>query len=137
MREIWYKTDLDGVDWEQLKVDLIADQFDNGRSIEQYKTSFENSAYVIFAMDGNRIIGKARALSDGVCNCYVVDVWTHSNYRKQGIATAVMQKLIEQARGQHVHLFTDDAVGFYEKVGFKQEEVSMGLVAGRWLDPNS
>lgn len=138
MSKIWFKTDLENVDWAQLKADLVADDFDNGRSLEQYKTSFENSTHVIFAMDGDRIIGKARALSDGVCNCYVLDVWTHSDYHKRGIATSVMQKLFKRVRGQHVHLFTDDeTVYFYEKLGFFVQEVSLGFVAGRWLDPNS
>lgn len=135
--DIWYKTDLDGVNWEQLKADLRADDFDNGRTPAQYKKSFENSDIVIFAMDGDRIIGKARALSDGVCNAYVVDVWTNTPYRKQGIATTLMTMLFEQVRGQHVHLFTDDAVDFYKKLGFFEQEISMGFVAGRWLDPTS
>ncbi|MEM7333627.1 MAG: GNAT family N-acetyltransferase [Chloroflexota bacterium] len=137
MSNIWFKTDLENVDWVQLKADLVADQFDNGRSIEQYKTSFKNSAHVIFAMDGNRIVGKVRALSDEVSNCYVVDVWTHSDHRNQGIATAMMKELFKRTRGQHLHLFSDDAVDFYTKIGFEVQEISLGRVSGRWLDPNS
>lgn len=137
MSNIWYKEDLDGVDWARLKRDLQVDNFDNGRSPAQYRTSFENSYAVIFAMDGDHIIGKVRALSDGVCNAYIVDVWTYTPYRNQGIATTMMQKMMTHLRGQHVHLFTDDAVGFYKKLGFFEQEISMGYVAGRWLDPTS
>ena len=38
--EISYQTDLDGVDWEEMKVILAADRFDNGRSPAQLEKSF-------------------------------------------------------------------------------------------------
>jgi ribosomal protein S18 acetylase RimI-like enzyme len=48
-------------------------------------------------------------LSDGVCNAYVVDIWTHSAFRRQGIAHRLMSLLEDKLEGQHVYLFTDDA----------------------------
>src|SRR5258707_3877288 len=38
------------------------------------------------ARDGDHLVGMARLLSDGVCNAYLVDVWTLSSYRRRGIA---------------------------------------------------
>ena len=40
---ITYNFDLSNVDWDDLKATLKADDFDNGRTPAQYKTSFENS----------------------------------------------------------------------------------------------
>ncbi len=40
---IEYRDNLVGVNWEQLKVDLASDHFDNGRSPRQLQRSFENS----------------------------------------------------------------------------------------------
>jgi predicted GNAT family acetyltransferase len=125
--------DLENVDWSHLKADLKSDHFDNGRSLEQYQSSFGNSFAVCMARDDARIVGNARALSDGVCNAYIVDVWTHSQYRRQGIATHMMNLLLERLIGQHVYLFTDDAQGFYRKLGFKEQGTGMGLVVGKWL----
>jgi len=34
---------LEGIDWEQAKADLAADQFDNGRTPEALRRSFEQS----------------------------------------------------------------------------------------------
>ena len=133
MLDIIYSTTTDGVDWARLKDDLTADDFDNGRTPEELRRSFENSAAVAFARDGNRIIGKARALSDGVCNAYVVDVWTHSDYRRRGIATRLMRLLEEQLDGQHIYLFTDDAEAFYHTLGYRRQGVGMSTVVGRWL----
>ena len=132
--QITYTQDLDGVDWEEMKTTLVQDDFDNGRTPEQLRESFANSSasVIAYAPDG-RIIGTVRALSDGVCNAYVVDVWTLTELRKQGVATRMMQLLLEQFEGQHVYLFTDTAVPFYKKLGFEEQGIGLGRVVGQWL----
>lgn len=133
MFDITYSQTTAGVDWEQLTADLRADDFDNGRTPDELRQSFENSAVVAFAWLGNRVIAKARALSDGVCNAYVVDVWTHSDFRRRGIATRLMRLLEEQLDGQHIYLFTDDAESFYRGLGYRRQGVGLSLVVGKWL----
>ena len=121
---------LEGVDWVQAKADLAADSFDNGRSPEALSRSFHQSQHVALARDGDRIVGMARLLSDGVCNAYVLDVWTSSAYRRQGIACL----LLDQVPGQHVGLQTDHAQQVYESLGFRAQPEFWSLVAGTWLD---
>ena len=133
MAEITYSFDISGVDWMALKETLVADDFDNGRTVEQYRLSAVNSAVNCFAYDGERIIGTARVLSDGVGNAYIVDVWTLSVYRNQGIARRMMELTLEKLPGQHVYLFTDDVMGFYEKIGFKRQGVGMYMIVGEYL----
>ena len=134
--KISYKTDLNDVNWDEIKAKVAADDFDNGRSAAQLKTSFENSFATCIAYDGDQIVGKARALSDQVCNAYVVDVWTHTPYRHQGIASQMMEKLFEQLTGQHIYLFTDDALPFYEQLGFTPQGIGIGKLIGNWLEIN-
>lgn len=134
MAEITYQLDCEGVDWAAMKTTLVADHFDNGRTPAQLETSFRNSAVVAIAYAGTRIIGTARALSDGVCNAYVVDVWTHSDFRRQGVAHAMMQQLLARLPGQHVFLWTDDAAAFYQRIGFEECHcVGLQTVVGEWL----
>lgn len=133
MGEITYTTDLGGVDWAQLKASLVADDFDNGRTPEQLRESFGNSRVAVVAHDGGRIVGTARALSDGVCNAYVVDVWTLTPYRGRGVARTMLGMLEARLAGQHVYLFTDGAVGLYEKLGFSGKRTGMCKVVGEWL----
>ena len=133
MTEITYKLDLENVNWAEIKAKVQADDFDNGRTPAQLETSFRNSQATVIAYAGDEIVGKVRALSDGVCNAYVVDVWTYTPYRGQGIAKAMLVRLDEQLAGQHVYLFTDDAKGLYEKVGFQPQGIGMGKVVGKWL----
>ena len=130
---ITYTFDLSNVNWAVLKATLQADNFDNGRSPELYKKSFENSFAVCLACDGDKIIGNVRVLSDGVCNAYIVDVWTHNDYRRRGIATYMMKLCLEKLPGQHVYLFTDDRMDFYHSLGFKEQDAGMGRVVGSWL----
>jgi ribosomal protein S18 acetylase RimI-like enzyme len=125
---------LDGIDWERAKADLAADDFDNGRSPDALRRSFERSQHVAIARDGDRVVGMARLLSDGVCNAYVVDVWTHSAYRRRGIATEMMRRLVEAVPGQHVGLQTDSAQALYRGLGFRPQPEFLSLVSGRWLD---
>lgn len=135
---IRYQDDLTGVDWEDMKATLHRDNFDNGRSPTQLEASFHASYATCVAYDQTgRLVGTARALSDGICNAYIVDVWTHTPYRHQGIATRMMDKLLARLPGQHVSLFSADAQGFYEKLGFAPEEGGLSRVVGRWLDPHS
>ena len=133
MFDITFSQTTHGVDWAQLKADLTVDDFDNGRTPDELRHSFENSAVVAFAWDADRVIGKARALSDGVCNAYVVDVWTHSNYRRRGIASRLMGLLEAQLDGQHIYLFTDDAEPFYYSLGYRPQGVGLSVVVGKWL----
>ena len=125
---------LAGIDWDRAKADLTADEFDNGRSAAALRRSFENSQHVAFARDGGRVVGMARLLSDGVCNAYLVDVWTLSSYRRQGIATQMIRLLEQAVPGQHIGLQTDDRRDFYEKLGYRPQPEFMSTVVGRWLD---
>jgi predicted GNAT family acetyltransferase len=130
---ITYHTELDDVDWVEMKTTLRQDNFDNGRTPEQLEKSFRNSAVHIIAYAEGKIIGTARALSDGVCNAYVVDVWTLTHYRHQGIATKMMRMLLDHFPGQHVYLFTEDVAEFYRKLGFTEWGTGLGFVVGTWL----
>lgn len=134
MTGVRYTLDCEGVDWGAMKRALVADNFDNGRTPAQLEASFRNSAVAVIAHLGDCIIGTARALSDGVCNAYVVDVWTDSAFRRQGIARAMFDLMLARLPGQHVFLWTDDAEEFYLRLGFQVREcVGMEKVVGEWL----
>lgn len=125
---------LDRVDWDRAKAKLRADDFDNGRSPAALRRSFEQSQHVAFAWLDGELVGMARMLSDGVCNAYLLDVWTQSDVRGRGIATKMVDYLAAQVPGQHIGLQTDDAQGFYARLGFRAQPEFMSRVVGRWLD---
>jgi hypothetical protein len=139
MSEISYRTDLQGIDWQQVKERNAEDDFDNGRTAGQMELSFKNSAVVCIAHADSGVIGTVRALSDWVCNAYIVDVWTYHPYRRQGIARRMMEIVTEKLQGQHVYLFTDDAQSFYESIQMERTDKQTGYqkIVGEWLQNDS
>ena len=125
---------LEGIDWARVKADLAADDFDNGRGPDALRTSFERSQHVAVAHDGDRVVGLGRMLSDGVCNAYLLDVWTAFPYRRRGIGSGLVLSLTARVPGHHVGLQTDDGQAFYASLGFRPQPEFMALVVGRWLD---
>jgi len=76
----------------------------------------------------------ARLLSDGVCNAYLLDVWTASSHRRRGIASKLVRLLTAWVPGQHIGLQTNDTQPFYVALGFRTQPEFMSLVVGKWLD---
>jgi GNAT superfamily N-acetyltransferase len=134
---IVFSGSIEGINWAALKATLAADHFDNGRTTGQMERSFRNSFCCAIARHGEAVVGTARALSDGVCNAYVVDMWTHSSYRRRGIGRRMLEDLCVRLSGQHVYLFTDDAHEFYTACGFVSRGTGMERVVGKWLENDS
>jgi GNAT superfamily N-acetyltransferase len=130
---ISYRLDLEGMDWEMFRQDLIADDFHNGRTTAQLRLSFENSAFAAMGFDSARCIASGRLLSDGVGNAYLLDVWTQSAYRGKGVGRRIVQMLIDAVPGQHIYLQTDHAAGFYRKLGFVEQPKGMSIIVGDYL----
>ena len=125
---------IERVDWERAKASLEADRFHNGRSAHALRRSFEQSQHVALAWLNGELVGMARMLSDGVCNAYLVDVWTQSSVRARGIGTMMIDYLAALVPGQHIGLQTDDAQPFYAGLGFTPQPEFMSRVVGAWLD---
>lgn len=130
---IEFSMDIAGVDWAALKAALVADDFDNLRTPEQYRRSHENSHAVVFARSEGRFVANGRILSDGVCNAYLVDIWTATPHRRKGIGREVVNRLLATVPGQHVGLFTDDRADFYATLGFTPQAGGLSRVVGEWL----
>jgi GNAT superfamily N-acetyltransferase len=132
--KVEYRNDVEGVNWPSLKAALAADKFDNGRTPEQLQRSFQNSYAVSIAWLDGEIVGTGRALSDEICNGYLLDVWTISRLRRRGIAREMISRLLGVLAGQHVYLQADqDLVEFYHRVGFAEQPFGMSRVVGRLL----
>ena len=126
--------DLRDVDWRAVRADLVADDFDNGRTAAALRRSFAASQHVAIAWDGDAVVGTARLLSDGVCNAYLVDVWTRSTHRRRGVASAMVRDLMARVPGQHIGLQTDGAQALYASLGFRPQPEMWSIVVGTWLE---
>jgi ribosomal protein S18 acetylase RimI-like enzyme len=80
-----------------------------------------DASIAVGSWDGDRLVGFARALSDGVHRAYVEDVVIDPAYRGTGIGEKVVALLIEQLAGVHIiSLFCEpERVNFYSRNGFR------------------
>ncbi|MDQ0155806.1 GNAT family N-acetyltransferase [Robertmurraya andreesenii] len=87
------------------------------------KQAISQSLDVISAWDGEELVGLIRVVGDGLTIIYIQDILVLNAYQNQGIATQLMQKILDNY--SHVRqkvLLTEEAPDvrhFYEKNGFQ------------------
>src|SRR3982751_5191813 len=108
------------VDLEQL-AGLFVSAGWNERARDRTKLAalVANSRFVVSAWDGPRLVGFARAISDGVSNAYVSTVAVLPEYRGRGIGREMIARLLAGKDGvQFVLHARPEVQPFYEKCGF-------------------
>ncbi|MEQ4205851.1 GNAT family N-acetyltransferase [Actinopolymorpha sp. B9G3] len=67
-----------------------------------------------------RMVGFARAISDGVAFAYLADVYVLPEVRGDGLGKELVRTMIDRGPGAHFRwaLHTDDAHGLYAQFGF-------------------
>ena len=106
---------------EELGPLLNQSDWAQGRSAAGLEKMLRMSSLKLGVWDGNRLVGFARVLSDGVYRCVIEDVIVEASYRGRGIGTRIMRTLVEELSGvEHVYLFTggENPKQFYERLGF-------------------
>lgn len=109
-----------------------------GRSIEDLDIAITNSDPVISIWNGERLIGFARATSDGIYRATIWDVIIHPDYRGTGLGSKLVETVLSHGRMmrvERVYLMTTHQQGFYEKIGFQTNSTTtMVLHNQRHLD---
>lgn len=78
------------------------------------------SLWLCSAWDGPRLVGFARAISDGATTAYVSDVVVESGYRRRGIASTMMRRLMHgRDEVQFMLRAEGSVVPFYAGLGFE------------------
>ena len=101
---ITYKTTKDNVDWQQV-TDVIKNAGLSQASKELQEKAFTNSQVVVFVYDDDKIVGVGRALSDGVSQGAIYNVALDEEYQGGGIGRKMLEKLMEQLKGQNIILY--------------------------------
>ncbi len=90
----------------------------------------ERATASLVALDGDTVAGFARALGDGFHNGYISMLVVDARYRRQGIARALVARLMGDATDMTwvLRAARPGLEGFYEKLGFRRSEVAMERV---------
>ncbi|MDW8451945.1 MAG: GNAT family N-acetyltransferase [Oscillatoriaceae cyanobacterium SKYGB_i_bin93] len=95
------------------------------RKIEDLEIAIANSEPVISVWDGERMIGFARATSDGVYRACIWDVVIHPDYQGLGLGRKLVQTVLSHPRMskvEKVYLMTTYQQKFYERIGFEYNQ---------------
>lgn len=98
---------------------------------ERFQTMMENADRTIIAFDGERVVGFARALCDGVSNGYIGTVAVAVDFRGRGIGRELVERLI----GDDTNITWVLRAGrgsreFWEKMGFTASNIAMEKTRG-------
>lgn len=119
---VWIQKENEGIDFEAVARILSGAGLSNldGKTQEVVFTRSYATAYVL---DEGRVVGCARALSDGVCQSAIFNVALEDAYQGQQLGRGLIEALLEQVRGTNVILYTHPkTVAFYEKLGFRRQK---------------
>ncbi len=96
--------------------------------VEMEEKAFNNSSCVVFAFDGNRLIGFARAISDGVYQAALYDMAVHPDYQGKGIGKTIVERVKEKLSGFNIVLYASPGKeDFYRRLGFSKMLTGMAL----------
>lgn len=120
------------VDLNQLrKLFEIAAFWASSRSIDDLSIAVANSEPVITVRDSDRLIGFARATSDGIYRATIWDVVIHPDYRSQGLGSKLVETVLSHPkmnRVERTYLMTTHRQGFYEKIGFEKNSTTTMVI---------
>jgi N-acetylglutamate synthase-like GNAT family acetyltransferase len=99
------------------------------RPLRKVRKALQNSFLVVsmWEIRGNtqRMIGFARATSDGAFNATIWDVVIHPDFQGKSMGKAIMKYMIKKIRSEdisNITLFADPhVVGFYDGMGFVED----------------
>lgn len=81
-----------------------------------------SQTFAIGAWEKNKLIGFARAITDGIFRAYIEDVVISSSFNRKGIGTKLIAKMVDELSNIDViSLFCEeDLIPFYNKNEFKK-----------------
>lgn len=128
--KITYKTTKENINWQEV-ADILENAGLSTCTAEQQEIIFNNSYAVVFVYDVERIIGVARALSDGISQAAVYNIALQEEYHGKGIGGKLIETLLEQIKGLNIILYTHPrTVALYEKYGFRRSKTAMCSFVG-------
>jgi GNAT superfamily N-acetyltransferase len=112
------RVDADAV-WEFLSTDAY---WGKSRTRADFESQLASAWRVVgvYEADSGRLVGFARAISDGVAYAYLSDVFVTSDARGRGLGKELLATMVDRGPGARFRwgLHTSDAHGLYQQYGF-------------------
>lgn len=109
------------------------------RQKEDMIIALENSNPVVTVWDHHRLIGLARATSDGVYRATIWDVIIHPDYQGLGLGRKMVETVLTHpllSRVERVYLMTTHQQSFYKKIGFQENQTTTMILYNNTFEPS-
>ena len=100
--------------------DLVGWNASGLRTVAKTQKALDLSLCTVTAKFGDKFVGFGRIIGDAY-TAQILDLMTHPDYRRQGIASSVLDELLRYAKGKFLGIYLIDGSsieGFYEKHNF-------------------
>lgn len=108
--------------------------WESARYSEKIVKGMKNSTCVVSAWDGKRLVGLARALSDGQTVSFLHYILVNPAYQGKEVGDGLMKRILERLGDVlYVKIIPSNpkTIPFYEKYGFKQYDNYSAMVIKR------
>ena len=127
--------DLGPNDYESLR-QFLAEQgwAERVRDRDRFRAMLDRSDRPVLALDGERIVGFARALCDDASNGYISMVAVAEDRRRQGIGRELVERLLAgdtEGRITWVLRAGRGSSGFWKRLGFSPSSIAMERLRNR------
>ena len=126
---IRYSFELENITEESLKSLFLSVAWESGNFPAKLYEAMMNSHAVVTAWDGDRLVGLANALSDGVMTAYFHYVLTNPAYQGRGIGKTMMEMMMDHYKDYYTKVLISypKAIKFYKSLGFQSEDDSLPM----------
>lgn len=93
---------------------------DGEKHLNDFNIGHLNSALVVSAWDGERLVGSVRVISDRIFRSVIEDLVVDPEYQNRGIGTELVKRCFEHYPNSEWLVQTETQIaGYYEKLGFR------------------
>jgi ribosomal protein S18 acetylase RimI-like enzyme len=110
------------------------------RTPEAWAIALAHSKPIVTVWDGDRLIGFARATSDGIYRATIWDVVIHPDYQGAGLGRKLVETVLMHPhvnRVERVYLMTTHQKEFYERIGFEENKSTTMVLFNQTISQNS
>jgi len=119
-------------DYEQVRQLVIETGWEKRvQNADRFRRMMEGADRTVVALDGERMVGFARALFDDASNGYISMVAVARDRQGQGIGRELVKRLMDVKAPKQITWVLRSAresTGFWEKMGFRKSDVAMEIV---------
>lgn len=116
-----------------LAVGWASEETTTHEMLEKFNIGFLNSTFVYSAWSGDELVGCVRVLSDLHFRSIIYDLTVLPEYQKNGIGKELIRRCREKCEESEWIVQTDKAKGFYEKIGFHENNSFLLTIPCKWF----